>query len=235
MSDTNTDKRLYTDVDGVEVYESEIHQALAEYIETEKQEDESFNMRKATQSTWNAALRYIYKSVFKGNNKLKNDNIYNINTTNRNHNNSYVLSSNCNSYNLDTVSYICNIYIDLCYNYNKECSIIGFSNMTGIDSETIIGWGSSNSSTYSTYQSSDLSKDLYKKIVATREETLSNKLVSSGQALGVLGVLNHAYGWNMGQPRETVHRVEVMDRGQIAARYGVAELSDNTKQLNKDK
>ena len=52
--------------EGIEVYYSEIHAALQEYIDDRQIED----MSKETQNKWNAALIYIYNTVFKGTNKL---------------------------------------------------------------------------------------------------------------------------------------------------------------------
>lgn len=225
---TDTDKTLYTDIDGVEVYETEIHRALAEYIEQERAEDDSFNMRKASQSTWNAALMYIYKHVFKGTDILYNPKNKFSHSISSSKSKDHIIHTNHNSYNLEIVNTIADIYIELCMQFSKECSIMGLSYLTGISNQTIEQWGLNSPS--STYQSSELSRQLFKKVRDNREESLSNKLVSSGQALGVLGVLNHHYGWNMGQPRTVEHRITVQDAGQIAAKYGL-ELSDNSKQL----
>lgn len=217
MSDTALH---YTTTDGAEVYYSEIHAALAEYIQQEKAEAEAegeiFNMKKANQSTWNAALIYIYRTVFKNTNKLLNDNIFNIpvvSTTGK----KFTVKSNLNSYNLDIVNDVVDIYINLCLEYSKEISIIGFNLLSGISSETITEWGGDKKTTY---QLSDKSKLIYQKLVKFREESLSNKLVSSGQALGVLGVLNHHFGWST-ERREVVHKIETQDAGAIAARYGL--------------
>lgn len=196
----------YTTTDGGEIYYSEIHAALDEYIQNAKQEaaeeGETFSMYKANQSRWNAALIYIYNTVFKNTDKLFK------------HNNKPYLYP---AYNLDIVNDICDLYISLCLQYGKEISITGFSLLTGISSETIYQWGDNNNKNC---QLSSKSVDIFKKIYHFREESLSDKLVSSGQALGVLGVLNHHYGWST-EKREVVHRVEVTDPGAIAARYGV--------------
>ena len=46
-----------------------------------------------------------------------------------------------NAYNLDLIDCICDIYITLCYEYDKEVSISGFSKLTGIDTDTVNSWG----------------------------------------------------------------------------------------------
>ena len=56
-----------TTEDETEVYYSQIHEALAEYIEDRNID----SMNKEPQSRWNAALIYIYNTVFRGTDKLK--------------------------------------------------------------------------------------------------------------------------------------------------------------------
>ena len=140
------------------------------------------DMKKESQSVWNGALRYIRRHVFNNKDVLKskdNINIYNNN-----------IPSNFNAYNYDTVNSICDIYIDLCFINDKEVSIIGFSNLTGIDNETINVWGNNDN------KLSSLSFGIYKKLSQFREESLSNKLVTGNKnPVGVIAVLNRQYGW----------------------------------------
>ena len=140
------------------------------------------DMKKESQSVWNGALRYIRRHVFNNKDVLKskdNINIYNNN-----------IPSTFNAYNYDTVNSICDIYIDLCFINDKEVSIIGFSNLTGIDNETINVWGNNDN------KLSSLSFGIYKKLSQFREESLSNKLVTGNKnPVGVIAVLNRQYGW----------------------------------------
>lgn len=140
------------------------------------------DMKKESQSVWNGALRYIRRHVFNNKDVLKskdNINIYNNN-----------IPSTFNAYNYDTVNSICDIYIDLCFINDKEVSIIGFSNLTGIDNETINVWGNNDN------KLSNLSFGIYKKLSQFREESLSNKLVTGNKnPVGVIAVLNRQYGW----------------------------------------
>lgn len=106
------------------------------------------------------------------------------------HNN--VIPSNFNAYDYEIVNSVCDLYIDLCFIHDKEVSIIGFSNLTGIDTDTINEWGNGSVRVSST------STVIYKKLRDFREESLSNKLVTGKQnPVGILGVLNHHYAWNM--------------------------------------
>ena len=162
----------------IEVFENDIQLYLSMFCEENGIED----MKKESQSVWNGALRYIRRHVFNNKDVLKskdNINIYNND-----------IPSNFNAYNYDTVNNICDIYIDLCFINDKEVSIIGFSNLTGIDNETINVWGNNDN------KLSSLSFGIYKKLSQFREESLSNKLVTGNKnPVGVIAVLNRQYGW----------------------------------------
>lgn len=162
----------------IEVFENDIEVYLSEFCKTQGIED----MKKESQAVWNGALRFIRKHVFSNRDILKskdNINIYNNN-----------IPSTFNAYNYDTVDGVCDIYIDLCFINDKEVSIIGFSNLTGIDNETINVWGNNDN------KLSSLSFGIYKKLSQFREESLSNKLVTGNKnPVGVIAVLNRQYGW----------------------------------------
>ena len=162
----------------IEVFENDMQLYLSMFCEEQCIED----MRKESQSVWNGALRFIRKHVFNNRDVLKskdNINIYNNN-----------IPSTFNAYNYDTVNSVCDLYIDLCFINDKEVSIIGFSNLTGIDTELIYNWGNENTKLSST------SFKVYKKLSQFREESLSNKLVTGNKnPVGVIAVLNRQYGW----------------------------------------
>lgn len=165
----------------IEVFENDIELYLQEFADRDLIED----FKAVPQSVWNAALRYVQRHVFANKDQLKsksNINIYNNN-----------IPSNFNAYNYEIVNSICDIYIDLCFRYNKEISILGFSNLTGIDNETINIWGNENNSN----RLSTLSFGIYKKLCQYREESLSNKLADGKQnPVGVIAMLNRHYGWS---------------------------------------
>ena len=195
----------------IEVFENDIQLYLSMFCEENGIED----MTKEPQSRWNSCLRYIYKYVFKNNNNLlkQTDNIYNINNP---------IPSTYNSYNYDTVLKILDIYIfDMCMRYDKEVSIIGFSTLTGIDESIIYDWGNGESGRLSA-----LSSKIYKKLSQFREESLSNKLVTGNKnPVGILGVLNRHYQWNMpGVSREQA------SRGALTAAE-LPRLSDNCARI----
>ena len=162
----------------IEVFENDIQLYLSMFCEENGIED----MKKESQSVWNGALRYIRRHVFNNKDLLKEpNNIYNTNNN---------IASNYNMYNYELVNNICDIYIDLCFINDKEVSILGFSNLTGIDNETINVWGNNDS------KLSTLSFGIYKKLSQFREESLSNKLVTGNKnPVGVIAVLNRQFGW----------------------------------------
>lgn len=184
---------------GSEVFESAIHEYLQEYIDTHNIED----MHREPQSRWNAALLYINKNYF----KLHPDALKvegNIN----------------NTYDLDIINYICDVYIDLCYEYDKEISILGFSKLTGINQDTFYDWGNGSS------RPSSIGCEIYKKLSREREESLSNMLISGKRnPVGLLGALNRHYGWNMGQPRGATGE-QKQSIEQIQERYKVEQAPD---------
>ena len=202
--------------DVIDVFESDIALYLRMFCET----NEIDNIKSESQSVWNGALRYIRKHVFNNRDVLKskdNINIYNNN-----------IPSNFNAYNYDTVNSVCDIYIDLCFVYDKEVSIIGFSNLTGIDQELIYNWGNEGTKLSST------SYQIYKKLNEFREESLSNKLVTGRQnPVGVLGVLNRHYAWNLpGVSREQTEKRALTDEqmpklGNPSSQNCI-EISDNS-------
>lgn len=180
-----------------EVFENDIQMYLTMFCEDKGIED----IKAESQSVWNGALRYIRKHVFGCPDILKskdNINIYNNN-----------IPSNFNAYNYEIVNSVCDIYIDLCFVNDKEVSIIGFSNLTGIDAETIRLWGNED-------RLSSTSFAVYKKLFDFREESLSNKLVTGRQnPVGVLGVLNRHYAWNMPGVREDKGSKKVLTAAEL--------------------
>lgn len=197
----------------IEVFENDIELYLQEFAERDLIDD----YKSVPQSVWNAALRYVQKHVFANKEQLKsksNINIYNNN-----------IPSNFNAYNYEIVNSICDIYIDLCFRYNKEISILGFSNLTGIDNEVIHSWNDNNN--YGSSKLSTSSCNIYKKLSQYREESLSNKLADGKQnPVGVIAMLNRHYGWS------SPYTSDANRKGKAA--LGNAELpklGENTQQI----
>lgn len=190
-------------INDIDIYENDIDLYLNLFCENNGIQ----NMRQESQSVWNSCLRYIYNNVFKNTDILKSKDIRHID------NNS--IPSTFNAYNINTVLYVLDIYIySMCFKYDKEISIIGFTTLTGIDESIIYDWGK---------ESGSLSSKVYKKLHDLREESLSNKLATGNKnPVGILAILNRHYAWNLpGVSRETDKKqalsVEQLPKlGQIA-------------------
>ena len=178
--------------DGSEIFEHEIFVALEEYAKEEGIE----NYGEVTQNEWTAALIDVCDSVFRGTGKLRAENYDNNNLM-------YGGVSNNNAYDLDKVNKVFKYYCKLCYKYNKEISISGFSKLTGISKSCFYGWaGNEGYSKGLMDRASKTGVDLLKNIDEENEESLSQLLISGKRSpVAILGALNRKHGWNMGQPQ----------------------------------
>lgn len=188
-------------INDIEIYENDIDLYLNLFCENNGIQ----NMRQESQSVWNSCLRYIYKNVFKNTNILKSKDIRYID------NNS--IPSTFNAYNYNTVLYVLDIYIyNMCFKYDKEISIIGFSTLTGIDTTVIYDWGRGDVG-----DPGSLSTLIYQKLHAFREESLSNKLATGAKnPVGILAILNRHYAWNLpGVSRENDNQKRALSVEQL--------------------
>lgn len=174
----------------IEVYENDIEMYLEQFMIDNNIED----LRSASQSVWNACLMYICRYVFKGTTKLKSRQL--------NKQEGFAGLSTHNAYDYESINRLCDYYIYLCTLYDKEISIIGFSNLTGINPDTFYDWGNGS------VKLSTVSCEIYKKLVRFREESLSNKLATGNKnPVGILAILNRHYQWNLpGVSRENNQR-----------------------------
>ena len=107
---------------------------------------------------------------------------------------------------------------------------MGFSKLTGISLDTIYEWLNGGDSARG-------SSEVAKRLSREREESLSDKLASGkGNPVGILGILNRHYNWNMGQPRGQEARQKAPNIPQIAEKYGIgiAEKDQVTQLPDKD-
>ena len=179
-----------------EVYNNAIEEAISQYCINHNLEQK--DLYAMDQSRWNSVLMYIYQYAFKP-----------VDTDKRQYNE----HSNINYSDIDLLKSVCNIYINLCYEYSKEISILGFSKLTGINPDTIYTWGKDEGLSRGT-------SEIYKNLNREREESLSVRLVSGrGNPVGILGILNRHYGWNMGQPRGQDSRQKAPDLPGLERKY----------------
>ena len=178
---------------GMEVYLSEVHACLAQYMEDRGIED----MEKESQNKWSAAMRYVGQHVFKGTQKLKEKP-----TIVRE---GFSGVTNDNAYDLDKVNALVDYYINLCYEYDKEVSMNGFSFISGIPQEILTVWSGVYTDGYGNIRKTgEAGLRIVRKLKSNNEESLSGMLISGGKRspVGILGALNRKHGWNMGQPIE---------------------------------
>ena len=95
---------------GVEVYESKVHELADEYINN-LDDPESINNNP---SLFTGMIKYIYKHLFKYN-PVNNDDI-------------------------TVLDDIWGIYTELCYKYNKRPTLLNFSLMVGVSNDTFNAW-----------------------------------------------------------------------------------------------
>ena len=136
------------------------------------------------------------------------------------------MDSNFYMYDLDKLDYILYIYYYLCSVYDKECSIMGYSLLTGINYDTLMDWGADER------KLSTKGFDIVEKLRLFREESLSNKLATGNKnPVGILAILNRHYSWNLpGVSRETNQRQALTAadiRQQLQKTADSALLSDN--------
>lgn len=193
-----------------EVFQNDIELYLSQFCEDHNIED----MTKEPQSRWNAALMYINKYVFGDKSILKLNKNINKNNTN------CIMDSNFYMYDYDKLEYILYIYYYLCAVYDKECSIMGYSLLTGINYDTLMDWGAGER------KLSTKAFDIVQKLRIFREESLSNKLATGNKnPVGILAILNRHFVWNLpGVSRESTTKV-------IKTASELPQLSQNNTQL----
>ena len=186
-------EKVQETADTPEVFQNDIELYLSQFCKEHNIED----MTKEPQSRWNAALMYINKYVFSDKSILKLNKNINKNNTN------CIMNSNFYMYDLDKLEYILYIYYYLCSVYDKECSIMGYSLLTGINYDTLMDWGADER------KLSTKGFDIVQKLRIFREESLSNKLATGNKnPVGILAILNRHYAWNLpGVSRESTAKV----------------------------
>ena len=68
-----------------------------------------------------------------------------------------------------------------------------FCRMVGIDYQTVYNWKSDSINNIL----SQKRFDIFKRITGAREETLSNMLQTAKSPVGILGILNRQFNWNL--------------------------------------
>lgn len=162
------------------------------------------DLSKITQNQYNALLIYLYHAC------IKYVCIYKKTTHVK--------------YNITLLSVLCDVYIDLCMQYDKDVSLYMFTQFVSIHRDSIYKWHDTftgNNRKYiefikcfddvnrvyglSSERVSFEDIDVYEKIYNSRQESLQSKLTSGkNNPVGVLAILNHFYGWTEQKTEKTV-------------------------------
>ena len=194
------------------------------------------DLKEISQSVWNGLLMYINFNLFKNTNRLRN--IPDIQTGFN-----YECLTNNNAYNVDLCSDIADYYIYLCRLNDKECSATGYEYLTGVTYNTLKDWATGR-----TQAASPKGSQIGKKLQIERENSLSDKLLTGKNPVGVLGILNHFYGWSgVGNMKEDTQKTAAtladvrknarLLSDNLSAKDGLQaekmpdELCDNSEQL----
>lgn len=123
-----------------------------------------------------------------------------------------ITSKPIKSYNYDNINIIYNIYIKLCMVNNKVVNILGLISIMGVSYETYDKWMN---------EPNLGSMDFIKRFKRDYEQTHESKLNDKGvNAVGVLAVLNHRFGWD--DSKNQNNQIIVSVSGQ-----GLPNLSDS--------
>jgi hypothetical protein len=181
------------------------------YIKLFCEENNIDDLCSISQNRFSALLYYLYLHVFKDNLKSKNQ-----------YNNGLFGDTTYNAYDIDLLCDIVDLYCFISDQYDKIISVQGFCKMTGISQNTLYEWGNGNRCT----KVSSRSSEIFKRLTAERERTLSDRLASGVKnPVGVLGCLNHWHNW------AGVGNMEERKPQQISlsdVRKQAVELSDNS-------
>ena len=190
---------------GVEVYEDKIKYYADEYINNLPEGEDSINNNP---SLFTGMIKYIYKHLFKPG---KRDKVkYNSNT---------VLDTG----NIDLLNNIWDIYTELCYKYNKRPTILNFSLLIGVSSDTIDTWRRGEYRAGSDGASSIYS-DSVKKWLKECESSLVDG-ATERNSVGCIFALKANYGYT-----ETPQRIEIT--GAQAPALSQDEIHQITEQAS---
>ena len=189
---------------GAEVYEDKIKYYADEYINTLDDPDSINN----NPSLFTGMIKYIYKYLFKPG---KRDKVkYNSNT---------VLDTG----NIDLLNNIWDIYTELCYKYNKRPTILNFSLLIGVSSDTIDTWRRGEYRTGSDGASSVYS-DSVKKWLKECESSLVDG-ATERNSVGCIFALKANYGYT-----ETPQRIEITGANTPAlSQEDIRQIADQAR------
>lgn len=158
--------------DDLETYENRVFQAVEDFCLSQNIE----SLKQEPQNVFTACLMYVNRQVFKRDKPGINNQ-----------------KSVLNLDDVELLSGIADIYIYLATVNNKSCSVQDFCRLIGLDYQTVYNWKSDSINNIL----SQKRFEIFKRITGTREETLSNMLQTAKSPVGILGILNRQFAWNL--------------------------------------
>lgn len=189
----------------VDVYRNRIEVAMDQF----KTEFEIGDLSTVPLNVWNGCMIYVGKSVFSADKradfrqrKASGKTIY-------------------NAYDKKKLLQMADYYSYLCLVHNHPISVSGFCYLLNMDPAQLYQWNQNPNDVEG--------RRLYEKLRRSREESLSNLLTGGKNPVGVLGILNREYAWNLpGVTRETTKRKELTNDevGKFLG-LGMSDLGDS--------
>lgn len=198
---------------------SDIENNIKKYIDMFCDEMNISSIQETSQSIFNGMLMYISKNYIQPSELV------------------YIPSKHL--YKIDNICFISDYLIYLCRIYDKECTIYSLSYLTNINESVFYEWWNDyRKYGYEDEKATNKIREVYKKYHKERERTLSDKLLTGKNPVGVLGILNHFYGWagtgNMVEDKEKQSASLADLRGKLTDNSpGAAAMigADSDKQL----
>ena len=166
--------------------EEELYTYFSQFIPEEEQVKRSAidqYITESPQNRFNAALMHIGKTVFNDKRSLKLE-PYTITE-------GTTIKTNNNKYNYDMLNDIADIFINICYRFNKRVSLIGYSYLVNIDYNMVSQWNNQDSKIAVSAEGFKI----YQKLFKASEESLSSMLAGRANPVGIIAMLNHWHNW----------------------------------------
>lgn len=158
--------------DDLTTYENRMNQAINDFCMMNGIQ----SMKEEPQNVYMACLMFVNRQVFRAKMGLQN-------------NQKSVLDYS----DVDILTGVAEWYIFTSAMYNKTVSVNDYCRLIGIQYETFRRWGNDSSDNIL----SQRRYAIFKAITNTREETLANLLQTAKSPVGILGILNRQFNWNL--------------------------------------
>lgn len=167
---------------GLEIYTDDVEIAIADACAEFGIED----LRKEGQRLWKAVLEHVGKHIFPDNSVLRDKSMVMLDN--------HTIPTDCNRYNYNILSVLCDYYIYLSNKYNKLVSSVAFAYFVNIPTNTVDTWGYLGESENGL---SNLGFMIWKKLQDNRLDCIKDKTYDNGNVTGSIAVGNWEYSLNM--------------------------------------